>query len=66
MVVREIMNKISLLLFLPMLSVALPIKNLLIKPTGQFNVSVKEYQWQNTMICPDYFYQNSETYLLLD
>jgi hypothetical protein len=61
MVVREIMNKISLLLFLPMLSVALPIKNLLIKPTGQFNVSVKEYQWQNTMICPDYFYQNSES-----
>ena len=31
----------------------------LVKPTGKYQVVAKQYQWINTNICPDYFYQES-------
>lgn len=35
------------------------VSEFLIKPTGHYKVSVREYLWQNSDICPDYFYNKS-------
>lgn len=34
----------------------------LIKPTGSYKVSMQEFLWQNSNICPDYFYTRTDSW----
>lgn len=34
----------------------------LIKPTGNYKVSMQEFLWQNSNICPDYFYNKADSW----
>lgn len=38
----------------------------LVKPTGNYKVSVKEFLWQNSEICPDYFYSEADSWFYQD